>query len=604
MAYFFQGLVRDINNIEHWIDIYRYGIEPNDPLYEIEFSDPDAIILTHKGGSKDEWDDSIIQGIELQYSFFVPIKDAWVVDELMESPYGYYYLSHWISGGEVELFRGLLKPENMTADFLGNPEYIAITVIASDALGDLKQSEFRNLNGTVVKGLKTLLQVIQLAVNSIKNLAVDCKVYLNTYETTLMTYDECPLEKIYVRCERFYEENDKGVDVMSCYDVIEAILKPFNCKLFQYAGGLFIINYYEMWGGTIYSYLGNPWTLQNSYPYISIVDIEEYLFKPNIERQKIHPLKQIKTIFKNRDIGGDVVSLDLLDPDNWTHTFTGISNTEEGYIQLLSVHNPGYAPEKLELVNSFTITAPPEGIYILRIEIEYRIIDYVGPSDCEKQIEVQIKRPGNSDYSSTLVYLPLTSGGLWRKADTGQYSTMKLYDSGNYNIRLIFSPIFVEYDWESFNLQIRSVSITRQLYGEEKDYDPKKISLDQDYIQVNDTGIEKKETQILIGDGFQITEVGTLRNSNELLTSGWARSGWNENIKLVDVFTRNILANRSCYKNFLRLTIIDRENTLNVLNTVWIKGVMYAFSSYTKNIRLGEIEAELVQIVYESGVSY
>jgi hypothetical protein len=213
------GYVHDIEGGIHTIEIYRMGYF--DSEYIIPYSSPDTPKLTHKGGDKDNWDEEIIQGVEMTYEFFVPNTDTAIIDLLMESEYGVYYLIHSIQrvGQPVpnENYRGLLKPENMSCDFRTDPAYIKISVSATDAMADLKQLEFKD-NGVKITGRKSLLEVLKLAVasRSIIHTGGIFYIILNTIEVNLMTLGDCPLEKIYVNCERFFKDADKGTEYMTC----------------------------------------------------------------------------------------------------------------------------------------------------------------------------------------------------------------------------------------------------------------------------------------------------------------------------------------------------------------------------------------------------
>jgi len=623
MAHIFKGTVKDINGNTHLMELYRPDYEFTDEEYIIKYSAPDTPTITHRGNDKDQWDDAVIQGIEYTYRFFIPNKDIELIDEILESAYGTFYFRHSIirQGVPVSVnFIGILKPENIVCDFRTDPPYVEIIVAVTDGMTDLQQINFNTPEKTLVTGRKKLLEVLQLAVQSRSKIHQGGLFYvvLNTLETNLMVNGDCALDKLYVNCERFFERTEKGdPDVMSCYDVIEAVLRPFNCKMIAMGSVYYITNYHEYWSKYHWRFAYYVSTLNLSFAdqVSEVQDVTTRLFRTLMERQVIQPIYQVDILFKNRNIGGDLTGVDLMSLSSYDHDFYTASITSEGFIQFVSNHTSKHE-DYLTLSSDFDIASLVEynSPEFIRIQMLYQITGLVATGIPAMKIELWIKRPVNGGTWYYVHDMPLYGYNAENPGnstvisyDSAQYVSLKVYETGLYNLKFVFKPYnYQNWDWTVLTVQIKGISITRPTYGEEAIYEPSEVNIDQDFVQYGTNGIEKIEKELILADGGQITEVGALMSSTNEITKQWTRHEMYESIKLVDAYARNLLTNRSRYKNFLRLTIIDRDHTLDprhILSIIKNDVIRYyAFSSYSKNFRLGEIECELVEIVMENEV--
>jgi hypothetical protein len=368
----------------------------------------------------------------------------------------------------------------------------------------------------------------------------------------------------------------------------------------------FITNYHEFYGPCYrFAYLVSTLSLQYSDLNVPVTSLDDSLFFPDIEKQKIQPLKQLKTIFKNEDMGGDVTNNDWMALATYTHDFTGGNGTPaeinaSGNMVFHSEHGAGKHEDSISLASDFVVTE--YALSYLRVEIDFRIQSPVFPDGIPNmRLEVSIKRPISSEWSAPVISMQIY-GESWLGLDTISSDLLQIYGTGAYNLKLTFKPeLWDACDWSTLDIEIRSLKITKVMGGALKDSEPEKISIDQDFTQINTTGIEKCETEIIISDGNQITEKGALMSSGNVLTKEWTRTnGGMEVVLLADAYTRNFLNNRSLYKNFLRMTIIDRDHLIDPNTMLTLKSKYYVFSSYSKNYRLGEIEAELVEIIPDS----
>ena len=91
-------------------------------------------------GNQSNFEEIIIQGLELTFSFEVPRVDADTFDSIFESTYKDYKLRYTVDG-QVE-FEGYIKPENLMKEYLKSTPFMKIGLSATDALVDLKRIEF------------------------------------------------------------------------------------------------------------------------------------------------------------------------------------------------------------------------------------------------------------------------------------------------------------------------------------------------------------------------------------------------------------------------------------------------------------------------------
>lgn len=613
MAHRFISEIYDITEIKHTIEFFREGGNL-DEIYMIPYASPGFPILSHRGNDKDSWDDEVIIASEFTHEIFLPKEEIALIEELAASAGEPYIVLHTISSGSTVLFRGLMKPENMVFDFLGNPNYIKLTITATDGLSDLKNVEFRNndVSKSIVFGRKRLLDIIRLAIrpiDKIQNIAYGAYVVLNTYETTLMTEGDCALDKMYANCERFHIKTDDGFEVMTCFEVIEAVLKPFNCKMYKKGDNFYILNHNEYFYETHLTHIftGTDWQIHSTSYLGFIQNLTDFLYIPGIERQLIQPVSTIHTLFKNEDMGGNVTGDDLMALATYTHDFYSAVKTVEGYMQFTSQHNPSNREDTLRLASDFSVVDIGgdlgEACY-LRIEMEYRIQFPVYPDGVVGAMEIGIRlnRP-DIGWTPVILKAPLY-GTDWIRFDSGAYAVLEILKTGYYNIEFVFRPVEYQYwDWTMLTVQIRSMRITTHYYGDIKDYDPISINLNEEFYQTSQFNIGTIEEEIILADGNQITEKGALMDVDNTLSVSWNRYQLNDEAKLADIYTRNILINRSMYKNFLRLSFIDRDMATTMLNKFVIMSSnlerMYAFASYTKNWHTGQIEAEAIEIKLE-----
>ena len=118
----------NLGNIPYRVDILSDGFSGSPSAIENPAAQP--IVQRHNGIGKNDYDNTIIQGQELQFNFYVARADIAEFDALFESEYKDYkvrlYSNYGESVQELE-FEGYLKPENLSREFTQNPPQVLIS---------------------------------------------------------------------------------------------------------------------------------------------------------------------------------------------------------------------------------------------------------------------------------------------------------------------------------------------------------------------------------------------------------------------------------------------------------------------------------------------
>jgi len=168
-------------------------------------------------GSQTKFDETIIQGLELSFSFRVPRADITTFDSIFESDYKDYKIRYTVDS--VVEFEGYIKPENLMKSYPKNSPTITITLSATDALVDLKDIEF--LSGSVpINETTTELQILKYALTPI-GIELDFQIQLGTYESNYMASTECAIKMVKHDTRRFFKNETGRMTYMSCWKLLK-----------------------------------------------------------------------------------------------------------------------------------------------------------------------------------------------------------------------------------------------------------------------------------------------------------------------------------------------------------------------------------------------
>jgi len=546
----------------------------------ITHSGGDPVILKHTG-ERDTFDTDVIQGQELLFTFISKTADADKYDTIFESEYKDYQIKYYVDSSLK--FIGWIKPENLTRQYFHDQYFI--TLSANDALADLKDIDFRDSDDYTITGKVTKLQILKYALGK-TGIELDFKIQLGTYEINYMTSSQCALDKISVDARRFIDDNGSP---MNCRAVIEEILKIYNVKLKQHNGYYQLTNYHEK-NSYEFEFDWATLTQQSRTATDNIVDLAGYKYKFNSDLIKIGPLKKVSITYKNKDLGIDTTSLDLADWDDpgvWTIDF---SNGYDKSGELVVLHSDDNTYDDYIETAQFAVTKITDDDY-LKITFDHAILD----SDAidAPVVHVTITKPYPHTYDT---YFTLRE--FMQAYESPITAAFKIDESGNYKVRFSFKQIEDDKKWTTAHILMKNMAITYVINANELANET--VTYDKLIEQTSDKGFINLELETILFDGSHTQEVSALLFNNTgtyELTSSWNSYGYTENIKLADIFCRNILNNRQSYKNYLRLTIFDPDDTLDFNSILYIKSKYYTFISYERESKPGIITAELMELV-------
>ena len=578
-------------SIKHEVEIMLDGYGGGKTI--IANANDHPVYLRHVG-SQSKFEETIIQGLELTFSFPVPRADITTFDSIFESDYKDYKIRYTVDG-TVE-FEGYIKPENLMKSYIKNPPTITITLSATDALADLKDIEF--LSGSVpINETTTILQILKYALTPI-GIELNFQIQLGTYESNYMASTECALEVVRLDTRRFFKNEVGRMTYMSCWEVIETVLKDWNVTFKQNKGVYQITCPFEL-DSRQFLYDWDTLTASSASPFSTsnVVDITAYEFGPIINQQKIRPLSSIGITFLNKDLGGNVTGLDLDDWGNappWTIDFSDGFAVAAGVVTLSSDDNT-YA-DYIELA-AFAVSDVAGLDEYLKITFDHILNAHTSADPLKSPIvKITITRP---DASTTETYINIEEH--WSSYESTMSETFKVVATGNYLIRFDFEQTRgAPWLWTTAEFKIKNFMITKIANIAEGE-DISNVIMDEYYLQETLAGFERLKITTLLADVGQVTEVGgllLLESAGEKITELWRTYGNTEDIALLDIYAQRILTNRYTFKNMLkRVKIHDRDNTLDFNTILIIDSREYVFVSYSRDFRYCEITGDLMELI-------
>jgi len=568
----------DIGGTLHRVELLQDGYSGGST--HIKKSDAVPVRMRHTG-SKTDFEKTIIQGQELVFSFRVARDDVDTFDTLFESDYKDYKVKYYV-GEELE-FEGYVKPENLSKQFSKNPPYVEITLSATDALADLKNILFGD--GSIINDKLTILEILKYALTPI-GITLDFQIQLGTYESTYMAATECALKEIVVDARRFFTEKTGKTEILSCHEVIEAALKDFSITFKQRKGKYQITNHNEL---NSYQFIFDWSTLtqQSRTATGNIVDMIGYKYDPGIEQQKIRPLKTVAITHKNKDLGEPLVGVDNW--NNWVIDFYSHTVLAGNVLQLYS-SGESY-DDYIQYTAGFTKITENDYIKITFDEILHA---FTGGGIPSIKIKIEITRPDTSTLPP--VYFPCY--GEWNTCESYLAPAFKITASGDYIIKISFIPDpYNIWDWTTATFWVKDMVFSK-IINTTEEYDLSNITYDKHYRQTSGKGIEIFETETLLADTLQVSEIGALlANGGAANTASWNTYGHTEGIRILDIYARNILNNRYNYKNYLRAEISDRNNNIDFDKILTILSKNYVCISYDRNFKECLITVELIELL-------
>ena len=578
--------------------------------FEIKNAPPEPISINRVGGNKDGWDDSVILAQQLTFRFYVDYNDLQVIDPILCSPYRQWGAKVTLLDPiELQIFRGYLKTENCIRRYDPEPRNaVKVELCAVDGLAELKDVDFKNYIPTGEQdypGIITLLRAVKSAVTPLA-LQLPFLVKVSTYEENYMNPSDCVLEKVYCNLSRFYK-GAKGdiytedVEFISCYDVIEYVLKPFNCKLFVTPEYFCIVNFYEKNGGYHFRY---GWDLildetQGPYaPETGVSDVTNYFFKTDAELQKIQPLRSILVEVNNNDEGE--TPQDLGDDGAWTYTGWSSHSSDDGVLELKMTD---MGQPHMVLNTPLDLIVHP-GNEVLRVQFSYRLTSYVEDKKSESQLQmvVRIQKPTGVWTDVVRSAENAYPKDTWQRFDSYVSNLFFLRGDGEYNVLIGLDSKTGGKHFKSLTLEIKDIKLSQYNVTTGYSFDPLFREVGRQFYQTNGDwhSFEDVKTSLYLFDAEVISDDGALLvidGGQIKTTSQWNPYGESLQISIVDLFSRNILVNRSIYKDYIRMNIVDRNYVIQHENLLKISNCIFVQNSYDRAYQLMFLEVELTEII-------
>jgi len=622
---------KDILGDVYLIEVYRG--EGDGSSYRIEYGDASSspVTMSYAGISKDDWEKTHIQGIDLTFKFYIPRDEVFVVEDLLESQYKEWKV-RFSKGGTV-LFLGYAKPENMYRRYEINPPYLEVELGATDGLAELKDIDFTAPDAIdPITGDIKLLEAIKYALTPL-GLELPFKVAVNTIEITDVGNwtTTCPLAEVFCNAKRFYELSVVNAQYIAepikCWEALEYVLKTFNCKLFQHNGYYCIVNHLETVSNdaaTVYNFTWDLTYINQTTEY-PLVDLSDDKYVPYVEEQKVHPLKSILSKVINVNTGTQAKDDEGLNIDftDWLNVWE-FSDQAEAHFSLLEVQSDGSLRTKtedtdqpwMELKETIHIDVETDSLgnelapTYLRFTGAFKlwawdaVVKWWGKVGKIENVDIKIAIEKNGVWSK---YLSLGCPQItYVNFDTYAKSLFQIHGSGNYRVRFLIDSLEGAQHYDVLGVQLKDFNVV--VYnGIDKDYNPTEVNSGPSFYQININGYEDYEQELQLFDAVSEGDIAALKvpdGTDYRLTTKWNTWGGSENASIIDINSRYILNNRSKYKNFLRCTIVDLELKVEFDDIIKIHNRYYAFVSFNRNYLNRQIECELIELICQDLSTY
>ena len=138
------------------------------------------------------------------------------------------------------IFEGWLRPDSISYPL--NTEYVIVNLSFTDGLGLLKETEYRNTDGTQYRGVENellqLTRILQLTGSQIPFRIYNIGLIFSTEDST--DDDNRAINDTFTNQDR-YRSQDQNNSVFDCQKVLEGILKKYGCCVFQHQNKWHII---------------------------------------------------------------------------------------------------------------------------------------------------------------------------------------------------------------------------------------------------------------------------------------------------------------------------------------------------------------------------
>ena len=562
-------------NEQHKIEIL--GLNYSGSTTDIINHGTDTPIINSRGG-RDSKDD-IVNGSEFELTILVGDDESY--SDLIDSNYKDFKVRLY-SGSTVLLHEGYLKPELCSRSYIDTTYYLTLSF--TDGIADLKGLEFVDDQGNPYTDSQTILEVIKNCTDKI-GIEFPIMVHSNMYESLLMSPNECFADKVTVNTNRFTKNQSGLLKQENCNTVLNEILKPFDCTFRQSNGYYKIIDSKQFTGNTfIYDY--NTLTLQSSGVTDITINLDNAEFLDRGSLSKVSPIKKLELTFENRNLGETLLPNSDFTSGTTFWNYSGFDSflvTTSGTTKIAQLTESfGFDVTGTEYAlysDQFNIATPTTGSSI-QIQFDYKL-DVTGVG------HVAVK-PYYQNPSGTWIALKEdyelypADDNVWLQ----QYVSFDASTVGNYRIKLAVKFFHDNADYSDLRFYVKNIVVPIITVND--------LTTDT-FIRMYNPDIESPNSdsfKTLYGDSYQNNDVGALK-VNSVLTSVWG----DEDLPILYLLGRSWLTNYSKYKDYLRVSILDEDNMINIEDVIVMEGKQYIFTSFSKNLRNSTISGELIEIV-------
>ena len=571
----------DHTNTIHEIKLKKDGASAGST--EIPNVGLDGCTISRKA-SKNSSIDIVLLGTELTYTFYIEKSSLSLIDAIFESDFREWKVEKYYDS--VLQWVGWLRPDNFSRNYIpvgGADGIFQINLAATDALATLKEIEFVDFTtGYQYTDRVSILTTLKRALAHLE-LDLNLDIQLGTYCTndSLMTSTQLAFDKVLIDNSRYTKITDGLLVNESCFTIIEKALKGFNVHIFQQpatSGAVWrVVNAQEKNSHT-YPVTWSTLAVGTRTARNLILDITNYDFTSKGTVSKIRPFKRVGVTYRDRNIQDNLLTNGDFDggsiagwsADSQIDNFT--SNTYQGGYELQCEFGDAIGTIPTTPPNFWQTLA--EAI-VLRSETAEIVVQYKvrcagismkagSYSDFQRSVLVKPQIRKTTITGDILVSVP---SGPWSIDTNDNFYQIKEYripitENDDYFLEFIIDKGADNWsDYDSIDIRFDEINMFVD-YSDGID-----ITFDRYYNIWNIDNIftDNHEVEIFHGDSGQDNDIGSFQiwnGSDNIRTATWSRYGKSENASISTLFAKNILANHSRFKNYIRLAINDPNQNI------------------------------------------
>lgn len=558
-------------------------------LKQIEYI-KDHVTLKYKPSGN-----SRVIGSELSFSFIT--KDKAEFHDLLTHEAGSFYCEFHVNG--VIKWSGWSVADNISTSYFGG-EYI-FSLSFTDRLALLDKSVITDTNGKPPAQERTLLYFIKEALKP-TDLQLDFWIRCNTVPsnnpasgqigTDLVGSAVAPFQDLKAKPERFTEVKDGLLTGINCKKVLDYILTPFNCYIFQSNNKFWIYNFQEIefpqsggsgWGRSwYYEYAySNIASLKNFHVNLLHKDITDATFDRKNDLELLPPTGKSTTKFRQK------VLPTIINPNS-----RFITND----LSWWAYYPAADATGSMTYDNGKMVLTSNKFGNLLRSYQSFTLNKISGTDHLAVVFGCESKSLGDTwplfQYFPT-VTLALVDSSTLEVVDSKTTNTfgiardyridLNIPKSGNYYIHIITDK---ETNWGSSRCNV-NFNYIRLFRATEAGAENEILAFDLAYASAIPDPLNlysDEEVELFLGDSDESGNIAALKGKNNELTEVWQSHMHDDKLPLAQLYNNETLRRSYKYREKISLSLIDKDFNRNIefFNPIKIDGKDYVFKSFTK----------------------